>query len=194
MNQLLKNRELNLFAEMKAGNKDSFNYFFDYYYSGLCVYAKNFTGDLNISEEVVQDVFVRFWEKRENIEIESSVRFYLFRTVYNQCMNLLKHKKVELNYIQSQKNREDNLYEEQWSLYNETELRQALDNAISKLPERCREVFVLSRFENMKNKEIAEILNISIKTVEVHIYKALKYLRKRLDYLILLLFTFILNQ
>ncbi len=173
---------------MKAGNKDSFNYFFDYYYSGLCIYAKNFTGDLDISEEVVQDVFVRFWEKRQNIEIESSVRFYLFRTVYNQCMNLLKHKKIERNYIQNQKNREDNLYEEQWSLYNETELRQALDNAISKLPERCREVFVLSRFENLKNKEIAEKLGITEKTVENQINKALRVLKTELkDFLPLFL-------
>lgn len=188
MNQLLRNRELKLFAEMKMGDKNSFNYFFDYYYSGLCVYAKNFTCDLNVSEEVVQDVFVRFWEKRQNIKIESSVRFYLFRTVYNQCMNLLKHKKVELKYIQNQKHREDYLYEEQWSLYNETELRQALDNAISKLPERCREVFVLSRFENLKNKEIAEKLGITEKTVENQINKALKVLREELkDFLPLFL-------
>ena len=188
MNQLIRNREMKLFAEMKTGKMDSFNYFFDYYYSGLCVYAKNFTGDLNTSEEVVQDVFVRFWEKRQNIEIESSVRFYLFKTVYNQCMNLLKHKKVELNYILNQKNREDNLYEEQWSLYNETELRQALDNAISKLPQRCREVFVLSRFENLKNKEIAEKLGITEKTVENQINKALRVLRMELkDFLPLFL-------
>jgi len=188
MNQLLNNRELKLFAEMKAGNMDSFNYFFDYYYSGLCVYAKNFIVDLNISEEVVQDVFVRFWEKRQNIEIESSVRFYLFRTVYNQCMNLLKHKKIERNYIQNQKSREDNLYEEQWNLYNETELRQALDHAISRLPERCREVFILSRFENLKNKEIAEKLGITEKTVENQISKALRVLKTELkDFLPLFL-------
>lgn len=191
MNQLLRNRELKLFAEMKAGNKDSFNYFFDYYYSGLCVYAKTFTDDLNISEEVVQDVLVRFWEKRHNIEIESSVRFYLFKTVYNQCMNLLKHKKVERNYIQNQKYRECNLYEEQWSLYNETELRQALDNAISKLPERCREVFILSRFENLKNKEIAEKLGITEKTVENQINKALRVLRTELKDFLPLFFIYL---
>lgn len=103
-------------------------------------------------------------------------------------MNLLKHKKVELHYIQNQKNREDNLYEEQWSLYNETELRQALDNAISKLPQRCREVFVLSRFENLKNKEIAERLGITEKTVENQINKALRVLRMELkDFLPLFL-------
>ncbi len=103
-------------------------------------------------------------------------------------MNLLKHKKVEQNYIQHNKNREDNLYEGQWSLYNETELRQALDNAISKLSDRCREVFVLSRFENLKNKEIAEKLGITEKTVENQINKALRVLRTELkDFLPLFL-------
>ncbi len=180
MNQLLRNRELQLFAEMKSGNKESFNYFFDYYYSGLCIYANNYTGDLSTSEEVVQDVFVRFWEKRQTIDIENSVRFYLFRTVYNQCMNLLKHKKVENNYLQQHEFRSNDLYEEQWSLYNESELRLALDLALSKLPDRCREIFQLSRFENLRNKEIADKLGITEKTVENQITKALKVLRKEL--------------
>ncbi|MGQ8335804.1 RNA polymerase sigma-70 factor [Sunxiuqinia sp. A32] len=188
MNQLLRNRELHLFAEMKAGNKESFNYFFDYYYSGLCIYAKNYIGDLSASEEVVQDVFVRFWEKRQNIKIESSVRFYLYKTVYNQCLNLLKHKKIERNYRQNYLIQQNNLFEEQWSLYNESELRHVLNQAMSKLPPRCREVFELSRFENLKNKEIAEKLEITEKTVENQITKALKVLRKELkDFLPLFL-------
>ena len=179
MNQLLLNRELQLFAEMKSGNKGSFNYFFDYYYSGLCIYANKFIRDLSTSEEIVQDVFVRFWEKRQNIEIENSVRFYLFRTVYNQCLNVLKHKKIEKNYQQSTVWKL-NLNEEQWCLYNEIELRNILDQAVSKLPVRCREIFELSRFENFKNKEIAEKLGIAEKTVENQITKALKVLRKEL--------------
>jgi RNA polymerase sigma-70 factor, ECF subfamily len=188
MNQLLRNRELQLFAEMKSGRKESFNYFFDYYYSGLCIYANKYTEDLSTSEEIVQDVFVRFWEKRQNIEIENSVRFYLFRTVYNQCMNLLKHKKIERIYRQQNVIRSDNLYEEQWNLFNETELRNILDQVISKLPARCRAVFELSRFENLKNKEIAEKLGITEKTVENQITKALKVLRKELkDFLPLFL-------
>ena len=185
MNQLLRNRELHLFSEMKSGDKASFNYFFDYYYSGLCVYAKQYTGDLSTAEEVVQDVFVRFWEKRQSIGIENSVRVYLFKAVYNQCMNLLKHKKVERNYLEQ--NRTE-LYEEQWGLFNESELRQILDQAISKLPDRCREIFELSRFENLKNKEIAKKLGITEKTVENQITKALKILRNELkDFLPLFL-------
>jgi len=188
MNQLLRNSELQLFAEMKSGSKESFNYFFDYYYSGLCIYANRYTGDLSTSEEVVQDVFVRFWEKCQNIQIESSVRFYLFRAVYNQCMNLLKHKKVERTYLQKNALQVEELSEEQWSLFNEFELRYVLDQAISKLPDRCRDVFKLSRFENLKNKEIAERLGITEKTVENQITKALKVLRNELkDYLPLLL-------
>lgn len=180
MNQLLRNRELQIFSEMKSDSKESFNYFFDYYYSGLCIYANNFTGDLSTSEEVVQDVFVRFWEKRHSLTIENSVRYYLFRSVYNQCMNHLKHKKVEQNYRKEKVEQAEFDPGEQWSLYNEFELRHILDQAISKLPDRCREVFELSRFENLKNKEIAEKLGITEKTVENQITKALKVLRKEL--------------
>lgn len=188
MNHLLRNKELQLFADMKLGNKESFNYFFDYYYSGLCVYANNYTDDLSTSEEVVQDVFVRFWEKRQTIEIKKSVRFYLFRTVHNQCMNMLKHKKIEQTYRQKSKVQSNNFYEEQWSLYNELELRYVLDQAISKMPARCREVFELSRFENLKNREIADNLGITEKTVENQITKALKFLREELkDFLPLFL-------
>jgi RNA polymerase sigma-70 factor (ECF subfamily) len=188
MDQLLRNRELHLFAAMKLGSKESFNYFFDYYYSGLCIYANKYIGDLSASEEIVQDVFVRFWEKRENIEIESSVRSYLFRAVYNQSMNLLKHKKIEYAYCLHNIVNPNNLYEEQWSLFNESELRHVLDQAISKLPARCKEVFELSRFENLKNKEIAEKLGITEKTVENQITKALKVLREELkDFLPLFL-------
>lgn len=188
MNQLIRNRELQLFAEMKLGNKESFNYFFDYYYSGLCIYANKYTGDLSASEEIVQDIFVRFWEKRQRIEIESSVRFYLFKTVYNHCMNLLKHRKIEQAYRQQSIIHAKPFHDEQWNLFNESELRLILDQAISKLPDRCREVFELSRFENLKNKEIAEKLGITEKTVENQITKALKVLRKELkDFLPLFL-------
>jgi RNA polymerase sigma-70 factor (ECF subfamily) len=176
---------------MKSGSKGSFSYFFDYYYSGLCIYANQFTGDLSTSEEVVQDVFVRFWEKRQHIEIETSVRFYLFRTVHNQCMNLLKHKKIENCYRQQSTFEADHFSDDQWSLFNESELRHILDQAISKLPDRCREIFELSRFENLKNKEIAEKLGITEKTVENQITKALTILRKELkDFLPLFVMYF----
>ena len=95
-------------------------------------------------------------------------------------MNLLKHKKIENNYRQQNTFEADNLSEYQWSLFNESELRHILAQAISKLPERCREIFELSRFENLKNKEIAEKLRITEKTVENQITKALNILRKEL--------------
>lgn len=180
MNQLLKRKELQLFFEMKLGSNSSFNYFFESYYSGLCIYANKYTGDLSTSEEVVQDIFVRFWEKRQSIDIENSVRLYLFKAVYNQCMNFMKHKKIENNFRWQNTFEADNLPEGQWSLFNESELRYVLDQALSRLPARCKEIFELSRFDNLKNKEIAEKLRITEKTVENQITKALKILRKEL--------------
>ena len=191
MNQLLRNRELQIVTEMKSGSKESFNYFFDYYYSGLCVYANRYLEDLMLAEEVVQDVFVRFWDRRQEIKISNSVRSYLFQTVHNQCLNILKHKKVERNYYQQHAAYFENLCEEQWDLFNEIELRNILNETILKLPERCREVFILSRFNNLKNKEIADQLGISGKTVENQITKALKILRKELKDFLPLFITYL---
>ena len=98
--------------------------------------------------------YTKLYEKRQAIQITSSVRFYLFKTVYNQCLNNLKHQKVERAYQQQCVIDSFDMQQSQWSLYNEYELRNVLDQAITKLPDKCREVFELSRFDNLKNKDV----------------------------------------
>ena len=180
-------QELFLLEEMKAGKEYAFDFFFNYYYPGLCVYAQNLS---SISEEeaknLVQDVFLKFWNHRKKINIRNSVRSYLFTSIKNKCIDHLKQEKKSFNL------NEDFIAETKSDVTFETfvlkELEDLFEASLNKLPERCREIFELSRFEGLKNKEIAAKLNLSEKTVENQMTKALRILKKELkDYLPLFL-------
>ncbi len=181
-------QELFLFQEMKEGKEYAFDFFFNYYYPGLCVYAQNL---IFIAEEdakdLVQDVFLKFWNNRNKITIHNSVRAYLFTSIKNKCLDYLKKAKKSLNL------NEDIALVDQADASFETfvlsELEALFAASLEKLPERCREVFELSRFEGLKNREIAEKLNLSEKTIENQMTKALRILKTELrDYLPLFFF------
>lgn len=172
------------FTQIKSGNKLAFDQLFRKYYGYLCNYANQFLKDQEAAEEVVQDIFFKLWQNRTGLDIEVSIKSYLFRTVQNTCLNQLKHQKVKETY-QSYHQRQIELQEQQvHTLAEENELSHIIDEAINQLPEERKKVFKLSRFEELKYKEIAEKLGISIKTVEAQMGKALKQLRVSLaDYL-----------
>lgn len=136
-------------------------------------------------EDIVQEIFVKLWEKREQLSIDTSLKSYLFQSAHNSCLNFLKHLEVEkkysidINHFASTKIDHDTLVEE--------ELNLRLYSSIESLPEKCRLVFKLSRFEGLKQQEIANKLGISVKTVKNHIGKALKIIRKDLGDLLLLI-------
>lgn len=178
----------------------TFQNVFRKFYPQTLFYATRIVGE-DDAEDVVQDAFIELWKRKDEIIDEEHIKAFLFRTTYTYSLNILKHRTITQNYAESIQTisikrteyyRPDN--NDAIKLIENIELHNEIKIAINELPNKCRQVFIMSYIHGMKNKEIAEILNISIKTVEVHIYKALKYLRKRLDYLILLLFTFILNQ
>lgn len=151
------------------------------WYTPLVRFADSLLRDTDMAEDCVQRVFIRVWEKREEIAIELSVKAYFYRAVRNACLNVIKHRKVEAEY-----SREHLAFSGISSeMDTETgELEQAIARAIASLPDQCRKVFELSRFEGMKYAEIAEGLNISVKTVENHMGKALRMMRSELgDYL-----------
>jgi RNA polymerase sigma-70 factor (ECF subfamily) len=184
-------KELFLFEEMKRGKEYAFEFFFNYYYPGLCVYAQKM---ISLQEEeardIVQDVFVKFWNNRKELDIQISIRSYLFAAVKNKCLDLLRKKNRP---VKSQKiSIENDSSDESFETYVFAELETLFNNSLNKLPERCREIFELSRLHGLKNREIAEKLNLSEKTVENQITKALHILRVELkDYLPLLaLFEF----
>ncbi len=178
--------ELFLFEEMKRGKEYAFDFIFNYYYSGLCVYAQKM---ISLPEEeardIVQDVFVKLWNDREKLDVKFSIRSYLFVSVKNKCFDVLrkKNRSIKVQEITPQQDISDESFE----TYVLSELEALFNNSLNKLPERCREIFELSRLQGLKNREIALKLNLSEKTVENQITKALHILREELkDYLPLL--------
>lgn len=182
-------KEKQLFLDFQEGKPTFFDYFFDKYYQGLCVYAYRILKSNAEAEDIVEDFFVRMLENRKNIRIESSVKSYFMRSVHNRCLDYLAHQKVIASHETYQlkiMNEEDFL---EYPLIN-TELKIQIEKAIQNLPDGIRETFILNRFEGLKYQQIADQENISVKTVEYRISKALNILRKELgDFLVLLIFA-----
>jgi RNA polymerase sigma-70 factor (ECF subfamily) len=180
--------EKNLVNELKEGKEQAYQIIFSKYYEWLCNYIYKLSNNYQLSEDIVQDVFVKLWEKRESIVIKSSLKNYLFKVCHNQFLQHLRKEKIKLDFLDSV--RWDVLYE----IYNTDEEQvlqtkiNALRSLIDKLPPKCKEVFVKGKLEGKKYKEIAIDMNISIKTVEAQMSKALHFFRKQTISLLLLLF------
>lgn len=168
-----------LFQKIKNGDQASFEQLFKAYYAPLCLFSNRYLDDREACEEIVQGFFLIFWEKRKEIEINSSVRNYLFGSVRNRCLNHLKHKKIEQHYQQMVKNQE--FREDDYSAcFPEVGLAERIEAAIAELPDRRREIFLLNREKGLKYREIADMLGLSVKTVETQMGHALKTLRDKL--------------
>jgi RNA polymerase sigma-70 factor (ECF subfamily) len=177
-----------LFEDIRNGDEVAFNKAFDLYYSRLCFFADKILRDFDLSRSVAQQVFVDLWIKRDKLVV-TSLQSYLYHSVQNSALDILKRKKVESRYLATLDKSET---EEMKDLMEEAELADRINKAIQKLPEKCREIFLLCRFEELKYAEIAEKLNISVKTVEMQITIALKKLRKELsDYQMIQLFAIV---
>ncbi len=165
--------------KVKEGNTKAFEALFHKYYGNLCLYATKILDNDQAAEEVVQDFFVKFWEKKEQISIGTSIKNYLFKSVKNQCLNYIKHNAIKENYIAIKKSgiQQNPDFEEH---FIEIGLEETIEESINSLPEKRREIFLLSREEGLKYREIAKKLNISIKTVETQMGLAIKHLREKL--------------
>ncbi|MFY9150589.1 MAG: RNA polymerase sigma-70 factor [Prolixibacteraceae bacterium] len=180
--------EKDLIIRLKNGDQTAFELLFHFYYSGLVMYSTQFTTDRMEAEEIVQDFFVRFWQKHQQIISSDSLKGYLFSAIKNGSLNFLKHKKIEEKYIREMGELSKHHLAYNPDIYVASELQEKVKNAIDLLPEKCREIFILSRIRGMKNVEIATELNISKRTVETQISKALKVMRVELkDYVRLLI-------
>lgn len=165
-----------LFLKLKDGDEQAFKVLFTKYYSSMCHFANQFLNDSVQAEETVQELFVRIWEKRAGLNIETSVKHYFFRSVRNQCLNQLQHLKIRQQYAGKMKEMSQQDIDPDQS-YIEIDLLQRIEKSIGALPEKRQEIFRLSREQGLKYKEIAEELHISIKTVEAQMGLALKHLR-----------------
>jgi RNA polymerase sigma-70 factor (ECF subfamily) len=173
-----------IFQSIKSGDEKALEMLFKEYYQPLCRYAMSYLEDPADAEEVVQNCFIKLWEKREKIDIQSSVKSYLYQIIRNACLNEIKHQKVKKSYGEMVSHQGELLSEASDQSTLKSELEEKISIALQSLPQQCRLIFTMSRFEELKYQEIADQLNLSIKTVENQMGKALKLMRAQLqDYL-----------
>ncbi|HEY3369448.1 MAG TPA: RNA polymerase sigma-70 factor [Prolixibacteraceae bacterium] len=171
--------DLLLFRKLNDGDQLAFKALFQKYYPALCHFAAQWLHDPDLGEETVEDLFVNLWEKRASLSIESSVKHYLFRSVRNHCLNHLQAQKIRQQYASRMiESPQPDFDPEQ--CYLDLELTDRIEMCIRSLPPRRQEIFRLSREQGFKYKDIADELNISIKTVEAQMGLALKHLRENL--------------
>ena len=170
-----------LIQEVKAGNKSAFALIFRKYYKDLVMFAGNYVSEKEICEDFVQNIFLKFWNERENIHIKTSLRAFLIKSVQNACLDHIRHQQVVRNHANNVEAMEMALgliNPEQYTFYSE--LQTKLTSALDKLPQNYKQIIELSKIEGKKHKEISALLNISERTVEDRISKALKLLRNHL--------------
>ncbi|SMD00619.1 RNA polymerase sigma-70 factor [Pedobacter nyackensis] len=166
----------------------AFEQLFKDHFKALYAYAYVILKDEDDAEEIVQNMFLKFWEKRDLLTVQSSLKAYLYKCVYNDSLNFLKHQKIKTKYQDFATYTMNHENEPASSKIEMTELTFNLNIALNRLPEQCRTIFQMSRFEELKYKEIAERLGLSVKTIENQMGKALRILRLELaDFLSLVL-------
>jgi len=168
-----------LYLKLKGGDEEAFQTLFLKYYSAMCRFANQLLNDRELAEEIAQDMFVKIWEKRAFLNIETSVKHYFFRSVRNHCLNHIQHEKIKKQYANKiMESAHQEINTEQY--YLEIDLVKRIEKSIASLPPKRMEIFRLSREHGLKYKEIADKLGISVKTVEAQMGLALKYLREDL--------------
>lgn len=175
-----------LIQRIQSGDKEAFSQLYQTYFFNLCEFAYRYVKMPSVCEELVQDLFLNIWMMREQWKPGGSIRPYLYKSIKNGALDYLKHRKVERKYLNWRK-MEQELDSKQRTLclhQEEHELAEAIEDAIAQLPGRRQEIFLLSREDGLTYQEIADVLDISIKTVETQMGRSLKTLRKLLsDYL-----------
>lgn len=192
--------ELDLFHSFKEGDENAFNFFYDKYFRRIQSFSVQFIYDQDEAENLAQEALLHLWQNRENVESVNGIQAFLFTYAKSKCLNLIRHNKVKdkfKNDLLNHKERELNievLNSIQFDPLELTELERIIQESISDLPPKTREVFIKKRFENKKNAEIAEELGVSLKAVEAHMTKALKLLKSRLSDYLFLIFVLIYNN
>ncbi len=168
---------------------ERFEKIFDDNYRRMLLHALRFVQDEEDAEDIVADVFCDLWKRIDEVCLDGGITTYLYRAVSTRALNFLRHQNIAAVRIEAleainEKRMEfmarENIDDEMHS----KEIGDGINDALSELPEKCREVFVLSYIKGLKSKDIAEAMNVSVRTVEAHTYKALRLLRSRLKYLI----------
>ncbi|RIJ50546.1 RNA polymerase sigma-70 factor [Maribellus luteus] len=176
----------NIFNKVKGGDKVAFHEIFEQNFSFLCYYAENILKNKHDAEDIVEEFFIKIWEKREHIHINSNLKSYMLRSVHNQCIDHLRKKSSNI-ICQIEEFADLSMLRLSTSCYTANgaielqELNSKIHQAIYQLPEACRKTFQMSRFEDLTYREISLRMNVSVNTVEMQMGRALKKLRISLN-------------
>ncbi len=181
----MKNLEQNIIQKLRTGDESGLRQMFDTYYSPLCVFALKYIDSFDLAEDLVQEVFIKFWEKKKVQGLRGSLKSYLFSAVKNDSLNHIRQNKKfrieelddEFDLLMEQSSDMEDLEDKKLKLYQEME----------NLSEQSRKVFEAIIFQNMKYKEVAEELDVSVNTIKTHFSRALKQLRSSLDIIIMIM-------
>lgn len=178
---MLSDQEKYWLELLKTDDEKAMQLIFEAYYKYLVVTAYNLLDDDGRARDLAQDILFDFWQKRENLNIDFSLKAFLRKALVNRCIDEIrrrKSKKIDVLEEQQLERLDVGHFNDK---LEEDDLKLILNQTIDRLPEKCRLVFKLSRFENLSHKEIAQQLDISTKTIENQITKALKHIRKSLE-------------
>jgi RNA polymerase sigma-70 factor (ECF subfamily) len=191
--------EQNLFESFKEGDETAFTYFYDKNFRRITSFSFQFIYDQDEAENLAQEAFLHLWQNRENVDSINGIQSFLYTYAKSKCLNMIRHNKVKDKFksdILNQKEREmdiEILNSISFDTLELTELERLIHESINELPPKTREVFIKKRFEDKKNAEIAEEMQVTLKAVEAHMTKALKILKLKLSDYMFVLFMLICN-
>lgn len=174
---------------MSSDLRKRFEQVFDDNYRRMLIHAQRFVQDEDDAEDIVAEVFYELWKRNDEVDLDSGITTYLYRAVSSRSLNYLRHKNVAAIRIEAleainEKRIEFMAKQSTDDIVNSHDIQKGLHEALSELPDKCRQVFILSYVNGLKSKEIADAMDVSVRTVEAHIYKALRLLRNQLKYLL----------
>lgn len=169
---------------IQKGDEESFECLFKKYYQPLTRFAWRYVSSKAIAEELVQELFTNLWEKRKDLDTTGSIRPYLYKSVRNLSINHLNHQEVKNRYDKQWTSQRENSEIKFHDEIREEQIRNAITTAIEELPPRSKITYKLHRYDGLTYAEIADVMEVSVKTVESQMTRTLKLLRERLSYLI----------
>lgn len=170
--------ETEIIEKIKTGDTKIFEVLFREYYYSLCRFTAGLIKSSSAAEDLVQEIFVKVWENRTKLNPNGSLKVYLYRASMNRALNYLKHLKIVNNWAEVSNSRPQKILPDPEQEFLRKELFSSINDAVKKLPEKCRTIFILQRKEGLTYKEISEVLNISVNTVETQMGRALKKMRE----------------
>ena len=182
MKSNVSNEEIFILQRMIDGDENAFKYFFDTYYDNLCNFVNSYLRDETLAEDIVQNIFIYLWENRNSLPTNCSIKSYLYTASKNKSLNHLRNEKNKNRIVGELLTQAEFNSEEKADQFLEfEELRKVVFSAIDVLPANCKTIYKLSRDEGLTNKEIAERLGVSVKTVENQMTIAIRKIKEFLQ-------------